>query len=330
LAFPLAPAHLKDSGERFQVVGNGDFQVTAVEEEEGRTHRIVLSNRSEEGPAQLIFHFFETQIGLEAAAKRGEIDALVSERLNHPSFTRYSSPLYSQYYAVFYNLETNNHLVRNLSFRRLSAKKIPRGLIVNELLKGEGVLARGPMSGTWAEAKLSSPRFSQELTARLRGGITVTVPDIKELLSIAQTVKENWELLGVRVSLKSVGPQELAELIEGRKYEVLILGQEVTRDPDRYSLWHSSQIEYPGLNLSAYADPRADQALEEGRRTTNKKRRAYHYLNFQKLFAQDIPAVFLYHPNFTYVVSRKFSGVNLSPIFNTTDRYWNIQNWERI
>ncbi len=100
------------------------------------------------------------------------------------------------------------------------------------------------------------------------------------------------------------------------------------RDPDRYSLWHSTKKEYPGLNIASYADPRADRALEEGREAGGKDVRKRHYLNFQRLFIEDKPAIFLYHPTFSYFVSRRFSGVALDLIFSSSERFWNIQEWK--
>ncbi|GAG03532.1 unnamed protein product, partial [marine sediment metagenome] len=122
----------------------------------------------------------------------------------------------------------------------------------------------------------------------------------------------------------------IEELVGSKDFEAVLLGQEVDRDPDRYSLWHSTQKNYPGLNITSYVDPRADRALEEGRKVTDRGKRKTHYLHFQQLFLEDNPAIFLYHPNLNYFVSRKFSGIDLSPVFIPADRFWNIREWKKL
>lgn len=323
----IAPSHLTGVSPPFAVVGNGNFEVQRVRKN-GTVTEITLQNLGDGKIRNLTFKFFQTQEALEEAAKRGEVDALVSDSFNHPSFTKYTAPLYERYFAIFFNLESNNKLVRSAAFRKAAARKTPVSVLIDEILGGEGTPVWGPLSGTWAEAKLSFPKFSATLKGGFKGKVTLTVPEIGRLPEVAATITQIWRELGVEIVVALISPAVIEETISSKNFEAIILGQEVSRDPDRYGLWHSTQRDYPGLNITSYADPRADRALEEGRGAIEGAERKRHYLNFQQVFLEDNPAIFLYHPNFSYFVSRGFSGIDLSSIFASSDRFWNVQDWK--
>ena len=149
------------------------------------------------------------------------------------------------------------------------------------------------------------------------------------LPQIAQEISRSWkDNLGITVNVNAVSADAVSGILQDRSFEAIILGQEVERDPDRYNLWHSSAKDFPGQNISAYADPRADRALEEGRKAFSRSSRRKHYLNFQNLFVENNPAIFLYHPKLSYWVNKKFEGPDLEEVFNPEERFWNFLEWQ--
>jgi len=327
---PIAPSHLSGEQAAFPSVGSGSFRIKEVRQS-SLVDEVVLQNLNQEGDVkELVFKFFQSQALLEEAARRGEVDAFTGGQFDHPSFTKYEAPLYGRYFAIFFNLESENTLIKNSDFRKAAARKIPLSALVDGVLKGGGSFVKGPLSGTWAEAALSFPEFSPTLKGGYSGSVTLTVPGIDELVSVAEVVAEHWRELGVKVVLAGIDPTAIEATVATKDFEAILLGQEVDRDPDRYSLWHSTQKDYPGLNISSYENPRADRALEEGRKAMDNVARQKHYDNFQQLFLEDNPAVFLYHPNLNYFVSRKFSGIDLSSVFVPADRFWGIQEWKKL
>ncbi|PIS12501.1 hypothetical protein COT70_00605 [candidate division WWE3 bacterium CG09_land_8_20_14_0_10_47_33] len=324
----IAPSHLVRTSP-LTVVGDGSFYINHIEQD-GEVKEITLQNQGTGKIRSLVFKFFKTQTDLQEAAKRGEVDAFVADNFNHPSFTRYQSPLYGRYFAIFFNLESKNRMVKSPTFRRAAARKTPIPILLDDPLKDGGVPVHGPLSGTFAEANLPFPKFSLTIKAQFKGGLTLTVPNIGKLPEVAKVITQHWQMLGIKVNIETVSTTMIEEIIANKDFEAIILGQEVSRDPDRYSLWHSTQKVYPGLNITSYSDPRADRALEEGRKTIQQSKRKEHYLNFQRLFLEDNPAIFLYHPNLNYFVSRRFSGINLSSLFVPSERFRNIQEWVQL
>ena len=318
LTRPIAPAHFREIG--LTSLGSREFFISGITQEGETVKEIAFKTTGSAQIKNLQFKFFKTGEDLIAGARSGEIDGLVADNFSDPSFTLYQTPIYSQYFAVFFNLESSNSLVKNSDFRRAAALKTP--------LFSEGSRVFGPLSGTWAQGKLSFPTYQKKRAEKFKGSLTITVAKAGSLPQIAQEISRSWkDNLGITVNVDEVSADAANGILQDRSFEAIILGQELERDPDRYNLWHSSAKDFPGQNISAYADPRADRALEEGRKAFSRSSRRKHYLNFQKLFVENNPAIFLYHPKLSYWVNKKFVGPNLSGIFNFEERFWNFSGW---
>jgi len=168
---------------------------------------------------------------------------------------------------------------------------------------------------------------------------------------IAENIKEDLEKIGIIVNLDPKTSSDLNEaLIAPRNFDVVLYGVETPIDPDRIRLWHSDAIEYPGLNISSYSSSikggvigsekeierisLSDAALENGVSNLDKEKRLgteginSGYLRFQELLVDDCPAVFLYHPVFTYAGVGRVKGIDLSDMTTPSDRYNSIVEWE--
>lgn len=318
LTQPIAPAHFRDL--ELSELGSGDFSILDVKQEGETVTEIRLRNRGAGRIKTLAFKFFDSEEELIQAAQQGEVDALLSDNFADPSFYLFEGPIFSRYFALLFNLESKNALIGRRDFRQTARQRTPT--------VGSAAV-EGPFSGTWAEADLRPP--SSKETKKFKGGITITAPKAEGLAQIAEEIATSWrEGLGITVKVAKVAPSKVNEILAERNFEAAILGQEVERDPDRYNLWHSTQKDFPGQNISGYADPRADRALEEGRKALNRSVRKAHYRNFERLFIADNPAILLYHPQFHYWVSRKFTGLDLSRIFTPEERFRNFQEWGRF
>jgi peptide/nickel transport system substrate-binding protein len=51
------------------------------------------------------------------------------------------------------------------------------------------------------------------------------------------------------------------------------------------------------------------------------------YAQFEDEIKKDMPAVFLYSPNFIYVVSNKIKGLSINHIISPEDRFSNVYSW---
>ena len=67
--------------------------------------------------------------------------------------------------------------------------------------------------------------------------------------------------------------------------------------------------------------------MEDARQTLNPLERAKKYDDFQKLVAEDIPAIFLYNPQYLYAQSNKINGFDSKIIAAPSDRFANANQW---
>ncbi len=101
------------------------------------------------------------------------------------------------------------------------------------------------------------------------------------------------------------------------------------REFDLFAFWHSSQRNDPGLNVALYANSTADKILEQLRETGDDTKRADLYNQFLVQINHDIPAVFLYAPDFVYSIPKDIVGVDLGFIEAPSDRFLGIPTWHR-
>lgn len=157
---------------------------------------------------------------------------------------------------------------------------------------------------------------------------SLSTSDAPELKAVALSLKKDWESLGAKVEVKIFETSDLNQnIIRPRKYDALLFGEIVGREPDPYAFWHSSQRLDPGLNIALYANVKTDKILEEIREEPNLEERKKLYKSFQDEIFLDIPAVFLYSPRFLYALPEDIRHVVLPPIVYPSERFSDIYQW---
>ncbi len=157
---------------------------------------------------------------------------------------------------------------------------------------------------------------------------TLATTDTPELVASANAVITAWRQAGMKVTLKVYPLAELnTTVIRPREYDAILFGEVVGREPDLYAFWHSSQRNDPGLNLSLYANSKADTLLSQARATTNKSEREELYTEFADVVREDQPAIFLYAPDFLYVFPENVTGVRIGSLTTPSERYQNVYQW---
>lgn len=158
--------------------------------------------------------------------------------------------------------------------------------------------------------------------------IQVVTADTQEYRNTANLIVSFWHDIGVTVDIKFVHPRDISrEVLKDRSYDILLYGAIIGSDPDQYPFWHSSQINFPGLNLAKYVNRTVDGFLEKGRESTDEAEVADYYKQFQQTLLEEVPAVFLYTPTYTYATDGEVQGINLSRIFSPADRFANVTGW---
>lgn len=265
--------------------------------------------------------------------------------------------------ALFFN-QTQQPLFKVKAVRQAIALAIDREEIVREALNGHGEATAGVMLHEAVSTPLPIPvpdlaaantlldeagfpaldgapfRLSKKPEAPKRGqpavdpstlpvlSITLTTVQTPEFNRAAQLVATQLAAIGIEVKIETVDPPALLKtVIEPRNYSVLLTGILYGTDPDPFSFWHSTQATDKGLNLAGYANKKADDLIVAGRLALDATARADAYTALQTLVAEDVPAVFLYRPTYTYAIGAKIRGVVLERINAPADRFANVMDW---
>lgn len=310
---------------------------------------------------KIIFKFYGDYVSGVEALKNKEVMALAYlpkeyqnelekyKNLNHHELEQ------PQYTAIFFN-QRKNELLKADYLRQALALGTNKQKIIQEAFAQEGKIIDGPTlpgieSNTdikkydydpqaaanllekngWSLAATTTP---EGLTNQVRKKkdyyleVSLTTVDQPENIKIAEIIKSSWEQLGVKVNLKIVDKAKiLQDVIKPRDYEALLFGENLGSDPDPFPFWHSSQSEYPGLNLAIFSNKEADKLLEEARKTNDWEKRKNDYLKFQKIIAEQLPAIFLYNPTYNYPQTQKIKGFDTLSIAVPADRFANLDKW---
>jgi len=161
-----------------------------------------------------------------------------------------------------------------------------------------------------------------------RLAFSIKTASTPELALTAEKVVETWNALGAEVTLEIFATNDLnTSAIRPREYQALLFGEIVGRTLDLFAFWHSSQRSDPGLNLAIYTNSDADKLLSEARVETNRELREDKYAEFSEIVVDDIPAIFLYAPEFIYAVPEELKGIRLGALTTPAERFLNVHEW---
>jgi peptide/nickel transport system substrate-binding protein len=302
---------------------------------------------------EISFKFYDDYPALISAYNHKEVDGIsfvpAEEKSNIKKKVNYFLLKLPRYYNIFLN-QSKNKILEKKEVRKALVFGVDRQRIVNEALSGEGMIVDSPVlpgflgfnpevqkynydpskandilhQAGWRDDDRDGIRSQSDTKLE----ITLTYAAQPEFAQASAVIRENWEKIGVKTNLQEIDPTILqSEYIRPRNYEALIYGQLISRDPDPYPFWHSSQREDPGLNLTSFKDKTADTLLEEARQTSDEKERRLKYLHFQNILAEEVPAVFLYSSTYLYGAKKNVRGIELEYITTPSDRFSNIENW---
>ena len=158
---------------------------------------------------------------------------------------------------------------------------------------------------------------------------SISTADSPDLKQVADMIRDQWATIGVKVTVNVFEPGDLNQsVIVPRKYDALLFGESVGWNLDLYPFWHSSQRNAPGFNIAMYVNSNADELLTDARSNLDPNARAQDYVDFNTIIDNDVPAAFVYSPDFVYIVPNDVKGVEaVNPIDNASDRWNGVSKW---
>ena len=194
------------------------------------------------------------------------------------------------------------------------------------LLEESGWLLPDPQRATLGDLSSDEAQIRTKMDERLE--FTLLTNDVPDRVDLARAIASQWAEVGVSVHVEAVSISDLTlEYLRPRAFDAALVQWQLPPDPDPYPLWHSTQAEGMGQNYGGYVDRDADEAIEVARMMTEHERRAELYRQFQEVFVDQVPAILLYQPIYTYGLDARVRGVQIAPMSDPSGRYRNVSQW---
>ena len=131
----------------------------------------------------------------------------------------------------------------------------------------------------------------------------------------AEMVQKYMKDVGIKVKIRVLEWSALInDFINKKRFEAVLMGWFLSRDPDNYDIWHSSKTREGEFNFIGYKNPEVDRLLEEGRRTFDQAKRQAAYHKVHEIIYSEQPYLFLYSAEALPIINKRFRGVEVSPI----------------
>ncbi|GBD34212.1 Oligopeptide-binding protein AppA [bacterium HR34] len=196
----------------------------------------------------------------------------------------------------------------------------------DEVLKPYGYTKGTGSTGAATIKKLNE--FCKEEPKIKEVKLSISIVDDDIFSKVAGQIANDLSNLGFQVEIKKYTQSEIYNnVIKGRDYEMLLYGQSLSKIPDPYPFWHSTQIYDPGLNIANYKNKKADELLEKIRTEVDEAKRQEMLENLQNIILEDIPAVFLYSLPLEIYVNKNIKNTSGFNIFDSKQKFNDIANW---
>ncbi len=272
----------------------GDYDIHLKQKTSGVISQITV----ETADKILIFNVYPTPKQALTAFKLGQVDLV----LNLPSEYLADAQHYGKTKEQI-DLNRVAMIIFSQQDPNLKDKNTRQGLAysLKEKTFGEteALTTISPLS--WAFNPLVKTYPYNPLRAKefIKAQISLELATTPELLTVAENIKNQ-----LSSDLISINTKVITSIPE--QFQLLLTTYNIPADPDQYRDWHSTQA----TNIGRGSDEKIDKLLEDGRITQDPKERKRIYFDFQKTFAEELPALVLYHPSL-FNLARKEEYFNI-------------------
>ncbi len=346
-AFLLAKANLEP-------VGAGKFKYKSIQKKkDGNIASITLERNTNYFGAKpnietFILVFYAKEEEMTQDFKQNKLQAITQLKSPLDESDKFQTNILNipQSFGIIFNVK--DPLLAKKEIRQAMSHTIDRAQIINNVLNGEATLINGPLNQfnkfyTDTPVELNLDKAKQILDeANWKDGdgdgirekdnqkaeFTLLVAGGNKVDEVTAMLREQVKAVGIQMNTEIIPFNELSNnQIRNRSYQALFLGLGLNIYPDPYIYWHSSQINSPGLNLSQYTNINNDGYLETARTNTDNNVITSSLAQFQNQIANDVPAIFIYSPQYLYYTNPIISNIKVSTGNSSVDRYASISDW---
>ena len=344
-------------------VGSGPFKFVSLAKDNSDKIKFYILNENKKFHGkipyiqEITFKFYSNFTDSIEALKTNQINGLgyspkgVTEKLSEIINLKHYQFNLPYYTAIFFNLRAEDDKAlfwQEKAVRVALAHLIPKQDIFTSVFNSEGIVIHGPtLPHSFAfNPDLKKYEFNPELAQKIlieadwkkntkgfwekngeRLEISLTTVDRPDFQQTVKLIQKSWQSIGIFVKLITISTEQVKEVIFNHNYQALLYGVLQGFNLDPYPIWHSSQSEPPGLNLTGFKHRRMDELLEKAALSDSQEIKREYYYEFQEILADNLPAIFLHNPTYSYLVDQKIKGIELDRLNRPEDRFIDIENW---
>lgn len=277
------------------LLGTGEWRVDHLSIKGDYIQTLKLS----EGKEKQEIKFYPTEEQTKFAFKMGEID--VVKNLSSPSpFTEWNNVNIQEnintdrVVVIFFN--TQDPILSDKNFRLALNYAIDKSSYEKRAISpiNSQSFYFNPQVKSYNYDPEKAKQLIKDAESEIPEDYAINLISTPNLIDVADDISKMWKDAGINSNV-------LTSSIIPLDYQAFITIFDIPKDPDQYSLWHSTQT---STNITKYKNLRIDKLLEDGRVELNPEERKKIYLDFQRYLIEDCPAIFLFHPVW-YNISRK-------------------------
>jgi len=249
-------------------------------------------------------------------------------------YNRFRYPAFGYTY-LGYNL--NDEKFKDKRVRRALNLAIDKGELIDGALMGLGRVCTGPfVPESWAynkNIKIDSYDLNESKRLLKEAGwedtdgdgwldknnevfrfTIITNQGNDQRRRAAEIIQRRFKDIGIDVKIKIFEWSVfIAEVINKKRFETILLGWGLSRDPDCYDIWHSSKTKEGEFNFISYQNREVDNLLEKGRRIFDQAERARIYNKIHKILYDEQPYMFLWVADSLPIVHKRFKNIEVAP-----------------
>jgi peptide/nickel transport system substrate-binding protein len=340
---PIVPKHVVTSGDQFpkKLIGSGPFKFVSQSPND-----IVLEKNQDYfmGAPRLdkvVFKVVKDDNTRFLKMRKGELDLVINSIPLKKVDDFKKAPLNKVYHVVENPGLRYQYLSFNMAAPELQdvriRQAIAHGINVQEIIKyrleGHAARANGLLSSVnwFAENDVQKYNFDPAAAKKLLDAAGLKDPDgngpkprvvlemktstNKETIGIARIIQSQLANIGIKLEVKSYEWGTFFGDIKKGNFQMTSLRWIGVTEPDFYfDIFHSSMIPPNGRNRGRYQNASIDSLTEQGRVELNPDKRKGIYSKIQKVLAQELPYLSLWHTNNISIVHKRVSGYLQDPM----------------
>ncbi len=344
IIMPVLPKHILTGEQDFQsmLIGSGPFKFVS----QAPTEIILEKNETYFEPdtprmGRIKFKVVKDPNTRFLKMKKGELDLLINAIPASQIKNFYKPPLNDIYQLIeeegisynYLGFNMDSKKVQDLRVRQAIAYGIDRDEIIDYRLYGHAGKATGLLSPVnwFYEKGVKKYSYEPEKAKQLLDAAGLNDPDNdgpeprmvlelktsnnNEVVNVARIIQAQLVKIGIRVEIMSYEWGTFYGDIKSGNFQITSMRWVGVTEPDFfYDIFHSSQIPPAGRNRGRYKNPEIDKLVMEGRVELDANKRKAIYSRIQKIAADDLPYISMWHRNNISIIHKRVKGYKQHPM----------------